>query len=180
MQILTIQRVATHKRPFDAVEIIKRVKKIHKVDFKWVGNGEKNDINKYTPALKSVGEWIPYVSEEEKWEMLKESQIFINTSELEGFNCGVGEALSIGIPVLVYDLPQYRDVYRDNLIYAAKVGDVNTFTITLKDVIQYYEEYKNKFSQKSIQFINQNYSVEKVTNRILHILEKVMNHESSR
>lgn len=180
MQVMTIQRVGTHKRPLDAVEIIKRAEKIHNIRFKWVGGGEKNDIDKYTPALKSVGEWIPNVSEEEKWEMLKETDIYINTSELEGFNCGIGEALSVGVPVLVYDLPQYRDVYKDNLIYAAKVGDVDTFANKLIDVIQHYEEYKNRFSQKNIQFINEYYSIEKVTDRILNILEKHLNQDVSR
>lgn len=173
MQIITIQRVSIHKRPLDTVEIIKNVMKKHKIQFKWIGGGENNDINKYTPEIKSIGEWIPFVSEEKKWETLRKTNVFINTSELEGFNCGISEALSLGIPVLAYDIQEYHDVYKDNLIYAAKIGDIKSFTQALLDVIQHYEEYIDKYSQKSKYFINQNYSMEKTTDRIINVLEKI-------
>jgi len=174
MQIITIQRLGRNKRPFDTVEIIKRIKEKYDITFVWIGSGEEHDVATYSPAIKSVGIWMPEVSEIEKWDCLMNSDIYINTSELEGFNCGVAEALSLGMPTLVYDLLVYRNVYESCPIYVP-LYDINSFVARLGDVITNYEVYKKRYSERSVRFIDEQYGMDRLTERIIDILRSVVN-----
>lgn len=51
-----------------------------------------------------------FVTEAEKWEHLRSAAVFIAPSREEGWGIAVGEALTAGVPSVVYDLPAYEHV----------------------------------------------------------------------
>lgn len=52
-----------------------------------------------------------YVSNEEKFRYLLQAKALIHPSRSEGFGLTITEALSVGTPCLLYDLPVYHELY---------------------------------------------------------------------
>jgi glycosyltransferase involved in cell wall biosynthesis len=53
---------------------------------------------------------LGYVSEEEKWELLKDAEVFMFPSLYEGFGLPVIEAQSVGVPVITADISSLPEV----------------------------------------------------------------------
>jgi glycosyltransferase involved in cell wall biosynthesis len=66
-----------------------------------------------------------YVSEEEKWRILRTSSVFAAPSREEGWGIAVGEALTAGLPVVAYDLPAYAHL--GDLPITVPRGDLRAF-----------------------------------------------------
>jgi glycosyltransferase involved in cell wall biosynthesis len=64
-----------------------------------------------------------FVSEKEKYELLKQSKIFIFLSYLESFSQVICEALACGLPVIAYNLPVFKEFYDQSILYV-NIGDV--------------------------------------------------------
>lgn len=64
-------------------------------------------------TLEASAERIPsltlrgFVSDEEKWRLLRQAAVFVSPSREEGWGIAVGEALLAGTPAFVLDLPAY-------------------------------------------------------------------------
>ncbi len=58
-----------------------------------------------------------FISEAEKKKYLKNALGFIHLSDYEGFNIPLLEALSVGTPALVSDIPAHREVAREAALY---------------------------------------------------------------
>jgi glycosyltransferase involved in cell wall biosynthesis len=52
-----------------------------------------------------------YVSEAEKFRLLKASRVFLMPSHYESWGIVIGEALACAVPVVAYDVPAYRAVF---------------------------------------------------------------------
>lgn len=76
-----------------------------------------------------------YVSEEEKYFLLKHTSAFIFLSIYEGFGIPPLEALKIGTPCLLSDIPVFHELFEENALYVAyndtqKIADeMNTILI---------------------------------------------------
>jgi glycosyltransferase involved in cell wall biosynthesis len=76
------------------------------------------------PRLAALGltsrvHFSGYVSEAEKFRLLKCSRVFLMPSKYESWGIVIGEALAAGVPVVAYELDAYRPVFGDLLQYAA-------------------------------------------------------------
>ncbi|MBI1839395.1 MAG: glycosyltransferase [Verrucomicrobia bacterium] len=69
-------------------------------------------------GLRDCVEFSGFVSEEDKLRLFKASRLFLMPSRHEGSPRVVGEALICGVPVLAYDLPNYRPIFGDLARYA--------------------------------------------------------------
>jgi glycosyltransferase involved in cell wall biosynthesis len=94
-----------------------------------VGGGEEG----YTEHLKGdakrlgIADRVVFygsVSEERKWELLRESQFFVFPSGEEGWGIAVAEAMAAGLPCVTYDLPVYRELFTGGRI-EVPLGDVD-------------------------------------------------------
>lgn len=56
-----------------------------------------------------------YVNDQEKFNLLSRSRLFVFPSAEEGWGIAVAEALSVGTPVLAYELPVYKSVFGDHI-----------------------------------------------------------------
>lgn len=66
-----------------------------------------------------------FVSEAEKWRRLRSASLMVSPSREEGWGIAVGEALTAGVPAVVYDLPAYR--HFGDLVSRVPVGDAEGF-----------------------------------------------------
>lgn len=95
--------------------------------FYMIGTGKTDQKVK---MLYSIGnfEHKGVVSEEAKAELLSRSKVFLFPSLFEGFGIAVAEALSFGLPVVVWDLPVYKEVWGSSeAIRTVKIGDYVKF-----------------------------------------------------
>lgn len=67
--------------------------------------------------------------------ILPNYDLFISSSVVEGFGIAVAEAMSVGLPVIISDIPVYREICRDNAIYFDN-KDPNSLRRILLSVIE--------------------------------------------
>jgi len=67
-------------------------------------------------SLQNKVDMLGYISEEKKWELLKNSQLFVHPSAHEGSAIPVLEAWNAGISVITTDAPIMREVGRDAVV----------------------------------------------------------------
>lgn len=99
----------------DACEAVSLVKKqITNINFLIAGKEQKEgDYNWYAGKVKKFAKYFGYVSEKQKFELLKKSWVLINPSEKEGWGLTVIEAATQGTPTIGYNVPGLRDSIRD-------------------------------------------------------------------
>jgi glycosyltransferase involved in cell wall biosynthesis len=74
------------------------------------------------PRVEALGlgkhvEFSGFVSEEEKIRLFKASRLFLMPSRHEGSPRVIGESIVCGVPVLAYDIPNYRPLFGDLVRY---------------------------------------------------------------
>jgi glycosyltransferase involved in cell wall biosynthesis len=74
-----------------------------------------------------------YVSEEEKWRILRSVTLFAAPSREEGWGIAVGEALTAGLPVVAYDLPAYGHL--GDLPITVPRGNLEAFEVAVAGLI---------------------------------------------
>lgn len=86
-----------------------------------------------------------HLEENKLYEAIASSQLLILPSYEEGWGIIVCEALSLGVPAVVYDLDTFS-IFSDAVI-KARLGDVGDFAAKINAVIKdrnYYESVKNR------------------------------------
>jgi len=73
------------------------------------------------------------VPDEEKFRVLRDAVAVLAPSRFEGFGMVPMEALAVGTPCIVYDLPVLRDAYGDRLVYVPN-GDERAFARAVADL----------------------------------------------
>ena len=83
------------------------------------------DVARRIPSSRPI-EFLGRVDEEVKARCFERSSIFLFPSKEEGWGIAIAEAMSFGLPCVVYDLPAYRNVFVAGCL-VAPVGDVDRF-----------------------------------------------------
>ncbi|MGI0090475.1 MAG: glycosyltransferase, partial [Nitrososphaerales archaeon] len=63
--------------------------------------------------LESVITLTGFVSETDKFDLLRASKLFVSPSRREGFGINVLEAMSLGLPCILSDIPSFRENFHD-------------------------------------------------------------------
>ena len=89
-------------------------------------------------AAAGLGDYVQfsgYVSEAEKFRLLKSSRLFLMPSRYESWGIVIGEALATGLPVVAYELDAYRSVFGELLRYVPAF-DLEAFKQAAADEIR--------------------------------------------
>jgi glycosyltransferase involved in cell wall biosynthesis len=113
----------------------------------------------YLPALVSLAarlkisdrvEFMGFISEEAKIEMLQRSHVVVNPSSKEGWGVTVIEANACGTPVIASDVPGLRDAVVDGKTgFLVPFGDVDGFAQRMLEVLT-DEELRRQLSDEAM------------------------------
>jgi len=150
---------------FDLVDIWKKIVNIKScAKMALIGDGEKITVMKLKNKIKKNKlenniVFLGFLTKKEKFTALKEGKIFVFPSKSESWGIAIMEALACGLPVIVYNLPFYKEIYND-ILYEVELNNVEEFA---KKLIKLLENpsilNKNIIEGKKI---SNNYSWEKV------------------
>ncbi len=89
-----------------------------------------------------------FISDYEKFEIIKQSKVMINGAIFEGFGMWLAEALACGVPAVCYDYPTFKEITGEKKgVYFAEYGDENELTVQLKKALK-----EKNFSKGTKQF----------------------------
>ncbi|MFA6172223.1 MAG: glycosyltransferase family 4 protein [Kiritimatiellales bacterium] len=115
-QILFIGRLVRQKGVYDLLEAVAPLN----VTVGIVGKGEEQAgliefIRQHN--MSDRVDLLGFLPVEEKHRRLKGCALFVLPSYEEGYGIVVGEAIAAGRPVVVYELPHYKEVFKDSLLF---------------------------------------------------------------
>jgi glycosyltransferase involved in cell wall biosynthesis len=117
--IIFVGRLNKMKGIVDAImAVTKASKKIKHLQLWVVGKGEE-DFMKHLKSLASKKKisatFYDFVSQQEKFELMRRAHAIVVPSVREGFGLIVPEAGSVGTPAVVYDVHGLRDIVRNDI-----------------------------------------------------------------
>lgn len=138
--ICYIGRIENHKGVEDIIRVAEVLKNKYLMNLKIVlaGNGKDKYVAKIKKMIKRLGlsEIVllkGYVSEEQKFELLRNSRLFLFLSYEEGWSISVMEAANVGIPIVAYSLPAYY--YLQGNYFPIELGNIQHCAETVKQII---------------------------------------------
>lgn len=151
---------------FDLVKIWANIVKIKpQAKLALIGNGEKATIVKLKSEIKKNNLednilFLGYLIKEEKFRALKEGRIFVFPSSDESWGVAVMEALACGLPIVVYDLFVYQNIY-GNLLYKIELHNIENFSAKVIELLDNPSLQKGPSVRQEINFAS-NFSWEKM------------------
>ncbi len=158
-----ILHVGTFERRKNLLTLIKAFKKLKeelKVDYKLVLAGSTY-INGDNKVLLQIEKYMKehnlfnsilmpgYIDKNKALYFYKNSLIYVFPSIDEGFGIPLIEALKLKVPVICSDIPIFREIADDSVLYFEKQNEINLFE-KMKDLIQ-SEELSNKLVLKGLE-----------------------------
>lgn len=110
--VCTVARLTKQKNPDRFLRIIQKLqKKIPKIKCVWVGDGELANKVKQRAKKMDVGKNIDFVGfQKNPYKYMAQSNIFVLTSDWEGYGLAAFEALSLGLPCVVSNVGGLVDI----------------------------------------------------------------------
>ena len=156
-------RLHRTKGIFDIVDILQKLKKdIPEIRCAIIGTGSDAVAFKElvkTEGLESNIFGLGFLSEEDKERVLRSSKVFFLPSHEEGWGIVIGEALALGLPAVVYKLPELEPVWKDavswvpcfdTVAYAALLKKMLSDTVMRKRNSEYGMKYVKSFSSERV------------------------------
>ncbi len=156
---------------------IETAKKLPDIKFVWVGG---QPFSVFTAGFMELQEKIKnapsniiftgIVSYEEMPDYYNLGDVFFFPSYQENLPMAVLESASCGLPLLLRDIPEYKEPFGGFFIPAKNNEDFLTYLLKLKNDKNFYAEYRSKALQ-----LAQNYSLDNVGDKMLEIYRETLN-----
>jgi glycosyltransferase involved in cell wall biosynthesis len=135
--------------------------------------------NTLAPQISAAGltrhiEFSGYVSEMEKFRLLKSSRVFLMPSRYESWGIVIGEALATGLPVVAYEIDAYRPVFGDLLRYVPPF-DSQAFAHSAADEINRARAGEKRLDEAKLALFIRENSWEAVGQRFLGAVRSLSN-----
>jgi glycosyltransferase involved in cell wall biosynthesis len=162
---LFIGRINESKGIFDMLDVVIKIKQVYpKFKLAIMGNGNKKVKNKLNIKIKKLNLknniiLLGTVTGLKKFSIIKSSKIFIFLSKNESFGIALLEAVSSGLPAFVYNLPTYKNIYKNNEINIFKKGDIDSISNAILNTFE-----NKKFENKNGKKLLNKYNWEKIAN----------------
>jgi glycosyltransferase involved in cell wall biosynthesis len=129
-----------------------------------IGVGPELDrIRRAVSDYKLNIELVGRVSDDQKFNLMARSKLFVFPSVEEGWGIAIAEALSVGTPVVAYDLPVYKLPFGD-AVAAVPLGEGGLLTEKVNSLLNQYNQAPASYQrqQQSIVERASNFTRDKV------------------
>ena len=129
---LFVGRINETKGIYDMLNVLEIVKKKYpNFQLAIMGTGDIVTEKKYKGEIKNREleknvQFLGYKTGLEKFNIIKSSKIFWFLSKSESFGIALLEAVCCGVKAFAYDLPAYKNIYKDNEILTFKKDDFHS------------------------------------------------------
>jgi glycosyltransferase involved in cell wall biosynthesis len=136
--------------------IIKAVSRIEGLSLKIIGDGQLRETLKTKAIECGVSnriEFFGYVADRrDVYEILSTGDIFVLPSHSEGFCVAVAEAMAIGLPVIVSDIPVFHEVVGDKGLFVDQnsTGEIESAIRTFCSDKELLKETGDKLRERAL------------------------------
>ncbi|WP_256202758.1 glycosyltransferase [Sulfuracidifex tepidarius] len=165
--------------PYIMREIVKRHRDVKLLIFgEFINNIEKE---KFFNLIKNFNlekhiKWLGFISDEEKYKIVSKARALIYPSHVDSFSLVILESLALGTPVIAYDLPGPKSIYRDlKAVRFVREFDIDRMALNVLDILKMKDEDYFSFliyNEMLDKFLERYNSWDKVTDEILTYLNK--------
>ena len=166
-------RLSVSKGIYDLIEIWKAVvEKNPEACLAIIGGGEeftKDDLQKMIKEnnLEKNIKLLGFVEDEQAHRFLKSGKIFITPSHEEGWGMAIAEAMACGLPVISWELPNYKPTFEDYTIQI-KENNRELFSDKIIEMLE-NEDRRKELGERGKKFIKK-YSWDNVAEEELDII----------
>ena len=129
--MVTIGRLIARKALVQLIEVVHALKG-DKIRLLILGDGPEERALKHICAKRNLGDkviFFGFLDELEKFKILNICDLFVSTSQHEGFGLAFLEAMQSGLPIVCYDHGGQNDFLRNQETgYLVKLNDIDQFT----------------------------------------------------
>ena len=137
--LVTVGRLVPRKAVAQLISMMENMR-TEKVRLLIVGSGPQHELLKDEAIRKHVGDQVVFmgqVDEDEKFGILQLSDIFVSTSQHEGFGLVFLEAMACGLPVVCYSHGGQTDFLEDTMTgYLLPLNDLQGFEDRCRTLIK--------------------------------------------
>jgi len=158
-------------------DLIFAYSKIRNPEFKLVIAGDADHETKYSKGLKKLANETQGVvltgilTGEPLTELYSNAGLFVLPSYYEGLPIALLEALSYGVPVLVSDIPQHRELPLPEFRYF-KVGDTEELAERIVEL--YQRGITEEEKQKYFELLNETYNWNKIAHQVFEVYKSLV------
>jgi len=119
-------------------------------------------------------EYLGFVSEEEKHEIVAKAKVLIYPSHSDWFSLVILESLALGTPVVAYDIPGPKSVFSDlpGVLFVREF-DVRGFALMVAHVLENYDYYlRLMHDEELLDFIRLHTSWDLVAKQVIDLIKK--------
>jgi N-acetyl-alpha-D-glucosaminyl L-malate synthase BshA len=179
--LCTVGRLVRRKNLPELLEIFSLIK--NEIPAKLIVIGDGPEYQSLMEVVKQLNltndvQFTGRVSDEEKFQYLSASDIYVSTAMHEGFGIVFLEAMECGLPVVCYDKGGQVDFLKDGITgLMLKLGDKESFKRRLVGLLNNKEVMK-KIGEENKSYVK-NFYIGSIANKYLSLFEEVINKKKS-
>ena len=162
---LYVGRLNETKGIYDLLEVLQIVKKTYPYfQLGIMGNGDTVTVQRFKQKIDKMKlgkniQLLGYITGVKKFNIIKSSRcfLFLSKSESESFGVALLEAVCLGLPAIAYDLPSYKNIYKNKEVYTFEIGDIQSVANKLIEIFR-----EKKFTNNKGKLLRKKYSWKKI------------------
>ncbi len=107
------------------------------------------------------------------FEMLLESDVYISTSKLEGLPVSVLEGMYVGLPAILSDIPQHREISGNSSFVKLVPSYVEEWIRVINNFLEKERDELSLMGEQSKEFVKNNFSLERMHKQYDVIYNKI-------
>jgi glycosyltransferase involved in cell wall biosynthesis len=173
---ISVGRISREKGVFDLVKMWKHIAP-NNPESKLVIVGSGPDLAKLRELTENSDVSSRIIlkgscKDNELYNLMKSSRMFLFPSMFEGWGLAVGEALACGLPVVCYAIPALREIFGEcKSVFLVPIGDAKTFAETARKILK--NANFDQFEKISKEYAKR-FSWEKVASKDLEIIRALI------
>jgi len=123
-----------------------------------IGGGTVSDINKLLQKIKNLGldrniDYLGFKTGKDVYRYLKSAKIQVVPSLYESWGQVVIEGFACGRPVVAFELPVFREIFKNKIAYAP-IGNIQKLAFQIIK-LSLNQQYYSQFSHQNLNFASQ-------------------------